>query len=116
MPRRSPRYAQEKLLVAIDYLAIGEGDVRQRLLAVFQDLCFLTEQDFPDHLHRDWLWVMEQMSRYGPLEDHNGKEWCGSLENTMRKIRRATGVKIAQRLIFLRNELGDYLDQPVPPR
>ncbi len=116
MPQRSPKYAQEKLLIAVDCLAIGEGDVRQRLQAVFQDLCFLTEQDFPDHLRRDWLWVIEQMSRYGPLEDQYGNAWRGSIENTMRKIRRVTGVKIAQRLIFLRNELEDYLDRPIPLR
>jgi hypothetical protein len=90
-------------------LATGAGDIRERLFLVFQDLCFLAEADFPDHLRSDWLWIVNQMTRYGPLEDHRGNAWRGSLENTMKRIRRMTGVRIAKRLLQLRDSLRDHL-------
>jgi hypothetical protein len=60
---RHPSYAYEKLLISVDFLATGAGDIRERLFLVFQDLCFLAEADFPDHLRSDWLWIVNQMTR-----------------------------------------------------
>ena len=101
-------YAHEKLLVAVDSLATGPGDVRERLLHAYLSFPMLSESNFPTHLRKDWRWFIDQMTRYGPLEDHNGKVRCGSVENTMRRIRRSTGVKIAQKLVFLHHELEFY--------
>jgi hypothetical protein len=53
--------------------------------------------------------IYEMSSRYGPLEDHRGNAWRGSLENTMKRIRRMTGVRIAKRLLQLRDSLRDHL-------
>ena len=41
--------------------------------------------------------------------DWKGEVWRGSVENTMNRIKRSTGVKIAKRLVQLREDLGNHL-------
>ncbi len=98
-------YAHEKLLLALDSLATGAGDVRERLYTAYKSFHPLKESDFPEALQADYRWVMEQMTKYGPVLDHEGKVRIGSVENTLRHIRKATGVKIAKKLHYLYHEL-----------
>ena len=109
MATGSPAYAYEKLLVAIEYMATGAGDVRERLANAFLSFHPVREEDFPPRLRKDWRWVKHQLTRYGPLVDENGKVFRGSVENTMHKIKRVTGVRIAKKLLRLYHELDDHL-------
>jgi hypothetical protein len=94
-------YTVEKLTGAINCLATHPGDVRERLTCAFQGFLTLTEKDFPSELQADWRWVMNELTKYGPLLNHKGEVWIGSVDNTMRKVRKATGSKIAKKIYEL---------------
>jgi hypothetical protein len=58
MPRDS-RYALEKLSHAVSYLAVGPGDLRERLKTAYMEFHPVSEDDFPPHLQADWNWVKD---------------------------------------------------------
>jgi hypothetical protein len=95
--------------VGLDSLATGAGDVRERILTAYSSFHPLKESDFPEHLREDYKWVMAQLTKYGPVYDHNGNVRVGSVENTLRHIKNSTGVKIANKLLFLYHELNSYV-------
>ena len=41
------------------------------------------EEDFPRENGADWRWVMQELTKRGPLLDYKGEPWRGSVENTM---------------------------------
>ena len=98
-------YAREKLSMATETLATGKGDVRSRLLEAFGSCHTLSENHFPKELQKDWKFVKQNLTKFGPLLNYKGEAWRGSVENTMNKIRRVTGQKIAQRLWDMNWEL-----------
>ena len=100
MPNRY-HYTVEKLTGAIDCLATHPGDVRERLSCAYIGFHTLAESDFPPELQADWRWVMKELNKYGPRLNHKGEVWIGSVDNTMRKVRKATGSKIAKKIYAL---------------
>jgi len=106
----TPTYALQKLVEAMQSMATGPGDVRERLLSASLSITFLTEGDFPEHLQADWRWVYYQLTKFDAAYDYAGKMIRGSVEETMRRIKRATGVKIAQRLAHIYHELDAYVN------
>jgi hypothetical protein len=106
----TPTYALQKLVEAMHSMATGPGDVRERLHSASLSITFLKEDDFPEHLQADWSWVYHQLTKYGPAYDYAGKIIRGSVEETMRRIKRATGVKIAERLVRIYHELDAYVN------
>ena len=58
----------------------------------------LNEMDFPTEHRKDWRWVMYELTKSGPLFDVEGNIWRGSVENTMKSVRRSTGFKIAKKI------------------
>ena len=91
-------YAREKLYLAIRSLTIGQGDVRSRLSNAFLTFHTLKEEDLPNEFQKDWRWIIDELSKFGPLTDHKGEIWRGSVENTMRRVRNTTGQKIATKI------------------
>jgi hypothetical protein len=99
-------YAREKLLNAIETLATGGGDVRERLLQAFTNFHTLTADDLPSDFKMDWAWIRKELTKYGPVMIGDTDEVLrGSVENTMRRIKRNTGRKIAQKLFRIGWEL-----------
>lgn len=102
-------YALEKFYMAMYSLAVGPGDVRSRLVAANQSFFVLTEEDFPEHLKVEWLWIDHQLTRFGPLY-HEGRIYRGAAEETMKRIKRATGVKIVKRIMHVCHELERHVN------
>ena len=102
-------YAHEKLLVALSSLATGAGDIRSRLLDAYLSFHPLKESDFPEHLRADFRWVLAQMTKFPPYHLSDGNMVRGSVEETMRRIKRATGVAIAERLVHLYHAIDAYI-------
>lgn len=98
MQQDSHSYAVEKLTDALECLATLPGDVRERLLVAYECIVPLEEIDLPAYLHKDWQWVFQQLTRYGPVFDHKGVLREGSVQHTLRRIKNSTGSKIAQRI------------------
>ena len=57
----------------------------------------------------------QQLTRFGPIRDYKGEVLRGSVENTLSRIKRATGVKIAKRLVKLHGDLGAHLNHNAEP-
>lgn len=102
-------YAHEKLLHAIYSLATGTGDARSRLWNAYQGFHPLQEKHFPEHLRKDWRWVMDSLTKYDPIYDYKGRLTTGSVEATLKRIRNSTASKIAQKIVYLYFEVDSYL-------
>jgi hypothetical protein len=91
-------YVIEKMTNALNILATGSGDVRERVADALVACHTLRERDFPDgRLRDDWRWIFHEATKLGPDEDSSGRIWAGSAHSTMRNRRKSTGRKIAQR-------------------
>ena len=99
-------YVREKLFNAVHILAIGEKNVRSRLVNAYSTCHTLSPEDFPDEFQNDWKWVIKQLTKSGPVLNHKGKMWIGSVENTMSIIKNKTGSKIAKKIFDLYCELN----------
>lgn len=108
-------YAHEKLLGALESLATGPGDVRERLLAAYETFHPLTRSHFPPHLRKDFGWVLNQLRKREPIYDYKGRLTRGSVEETLRHIKNATGAKIATRIYRLYHALDADIRRNAAP-
>lgn len=106
-----PHYALEKFRQALSRMTIGPGQVRRRLGSAFLIYHVVQQDDLPEHLREDFVWIWEQMTKFGPVRGRNGEVWKGAVDNTMQRIRNSTGVKIAERLQRLERDLSAYLNE-----
>jgi len=88
-------------------LTIHHGDARERLNAAFFNFHTLNHEDFPKHLQKKWQWVIKEITKLGPLLDSEGKIWRGSVENTLRRIRKRTASKIIAVIYQIYWEISD---------
>ncbi len=104
----NPRYfyAYEKFSDAIRSLAIGPGDVRQRLRSAYLHFHPVREKHLPEHLQNDYQWVLQQLTRFGPATGRDGKVLRGSMDETLSRIRNSTGTKIAERILHIYHQLN----------
>ena len=107
-------HAHQRLSEAIFILATHPGDVRARLGQVFLAIHMILEDEIPVSCRNDWAWTMEQLVRFGPVYDKNrgGAVLIGTIENTMRRIKNSTGVKIAERFFKLQEDVEKYYSSP----
>ncbi|MGA7724379.1 MAG: hypothetical protein WCA95_03805 [Opitutaceae bacterium] len=103
-------YARSKLGEAVEALAIGEGDVRSRIVAAMLAASALTEFDFPEELRADWEWIIRETTKAGPAIGAYGIVYQDAVQRTMFRMRRTTGVKIAKRIVALYHKVGRVVD------
>lgn len=102
-------YASSNMIKTLDCLATGPGDVRDRLLSAYSIFWILTEEHFPEHLRGDFRFVLKELNKFGPVYDERtGAMKRDAVEETLRRIRNRTGVKIANKLVHLYFELNAY--------
>jgi membrane-bound lytic murein transglycosylase B len=104
-------YASEKLASAVRSMTVGPGDVRQRLADAYMIFHTVRADDLPEGLRSDWEWVLQQLTRFGPVYDRDGKQFKGAVSHTLEKIRRPTGVKIAERVLFIHRGLESWIKE-----
>ena len=92
-------YAHQKLRETIYSLAIGPGDIRKRLAQAYQGFFTLKKEHFPKELQSDWEWVLNELTKFGPLLREDGSVFRGSVEYTCSRIKNKTGVKIAKKIL-----------------
>lgn len=103
-------YVREKINSTISTLTVGSGDVRSRLKEAYSEFHTLKPEDFPDELQGDWKWVLQNLTKKGPVlwDGHwKGKLRIGSVENTMSLIQNKTGSKIARKILYLHEKLNE---------
>jgi hypothetical protein len=114
-------YALEKFSRAIYSLATGKDEIRQRLLIIFQgDLLMITPQHLPDRIREEYQSIMNQLSKYDEKYPGERKHFESSdgrfdylmsskLEATLFRIRRATAVKVAEKVFHIWSVLDEEL-------
>lgn len=104
-----PAYAHGRFLEAIEHLATGPDDVKRRLYDAYFSLLPVQEDDLPPEVHEDFRWVIAQLEKQDPVRNHKGEVISGSVNQSLFRMRRATGVKIAERLLHIHRVLEDYV-------
>ena len=105
MARRYSRW-REKLVDAERRLAVGEGDVRSRLLSAYRKLRTVGEEEVPPDMKSDFVWIMHQLTKCSPEVDRDGTVYKSAIEHTMSRIKNVTGRRIAERIYSLRWRLN----------
>jgi len=100
-------YIREKLNHAIECLATGKGNIKQRLEDAYYIYHPLLTDDFPKALQKDYEWVIKEMTKFGPKLKDDGTVFKGAVPHTMQRIRNNTGEKIAKRIYFLYCEMNN---------
>ena len=95
----SKSYVHGKLREVVYSLAVGPDDIRKRLVIAHLGFHQLRLEQFPKELQSDWKWVKKELTKFGPLLREDGSVFRGSVENTCNRIKKKTGVRIAQRIL-----------------
>lgn len=102
-------YGYSKLSMAVREMAIGEFDIRSRLIeANHLWLSALSIDNFPDDLKDDWRWIMKEMTKFGPYLNSNGEIMINAVQFTMSKRKNSTGRKIAEKIYELKYLMEKY--------
>ena len=109
--KREPGDALKELELAVIDLATGEENIKVRLLGVFRNrLHIVNEEDFPDSLKDDWIWIKRKVTKDGPEIDSDGNIYFGSIENTIKAMRKKTGSEIAGKIVVFSEKLRAYFE------
>ena len=95
------RRCREKFQAALYRLAVGEGDVRQRLRGAYRYLRMLSEEEVPVDLRTEWRSIQDALTRRGPDIAVDGTVYKNSIDNTLAHMRNVTGRRIAERIYAL---------------
>lgn len=93
----SLRY-REKFRRALYYLAVQEGDVRDRLRSAYNQLRLLREDELPEELRDEWKDILHQLTKKGGCIHESGYVIKNSLDQTLDGIGNKNGRKIAERI------------------
>ena len=107
MSKNKYSYAVEKLTNMLEVLATHPGDVRARLASAYWTFHQLKSNDLPPDQRKEWMRLCKELTKRGPLVSVTGTQVVGSLENTMKHMRRSTGQRIAKSLYELYWRLSD---------
>lgn len=99
-------YAYEKFRDALHSLATGPDDVRKRLRSAYLHFQPVHKKYLPEQLQNDYLWVLNQLTRFGPVIGRDGEVLRGAVEETLNRIRNTTGSKIAERILQIYHQLN----------
>ena len=97
-------YALEKLGLAIGEMAVGEGDVKSRLRVAYKHMSAISEQDFPEHLQKDWRSIMDRLTGREPECDE------GRFKATMHRMHKKSASRIAADVVDLHSRLEGFIE------
>lgn len=90
-----------KYSTALYALAVGEGDVRQRLRGAYRQLRMLREDEVPESHKKEWARILSLLERRGPVLGLRGEVYKDALNHTLDRMRNKSGRKIAERIYSL---------------
>lgn len=110
-------YALEKFTAAVNSLAVGAGDVRSRLLGIFDGpLYMIDQQKLPVKLHSRWEFVEKEISKFDEYWPNQRADWeklhnnvpfeaPPRIDATLRRITNREGSEIAENIFSIWFEL-----------
>ncbi|HLB59525.1 MAG TPA: hypothetical protein VJL87_05535 [Bdellovibrionota bacterium] len=94
---------------AIYILATGEDEIRRRLFYATTQLHVLNRSEtLPKPLWNEWEKIWNQLTKFGIDYCISGEERMGSIEHTMKRIKKKTARAIAENIYHLFVELRNY--------
>jgi len=93
-------YALEKLGTIYYKLAIGEGNIKQRLIEVQVEILCVTKSDLPENLHNEWDFIFQSLTAKGPLK-FEGKNIIGAIPRTLKGMHKKKAAELAKRIVNL---------------
>lgn len=99
------QYVKRHINDAIDELCIGAGDARERIAKMNNITSNLLDVHFPEELLEDWKCIQDQMTKYGPRTNFEGKIIGGAVAHTMSRIKNRTASKICEDILKLHKAL-----------
>jgi len=108
MATRSLRFSRcrEKFNSAVYRLAVGEGDVRNRLQRVYPELRRLREVEVPPEHWQELSGILHALTAKGPMLDRDGSPIQSAIEHTLGRMRNSTGRRHAERIYRLVSEFN----------
>lgn len=103
--RMKYNYVKSRISDAVFELCTGPGDVKARLLSATKETISLTSRSFPDELWPLWVEIHSMLTKHGPRTDIEGAMLGGAIDNTLQKIQKRTGTKIAIKIYELHRAL-----------
>jgi hypothetical protein len=88
---------KEKLRRALYYLAVGEGDVRERLLHAYNQIRVLREDEIPPGMLEELKGILKDMTRRGPLIK-SSVLLKDAAHHTLGRMHKRTARRIAERI------------------
>jgi hypothetical protein len=104
--------ANERFNLAVRALAVGPGEIKQRLAAAFIHISVLREGDVPTELQPDLLWVRGKLLKNPPkvmrgIEGGTVRQFSiGRLGATVPYMRIVSAVQVAERICYLEARLA----------
>src|SRR5690606_41936515 len=87
-----------KYSAALYALAVGEGDVRQRLRGAYRQLRMLREDEVPESHRKEWARILSLLVKRGPVRGPSGEVYKDALNHTIDRMRNTSGRKIAEQI------------------
>ncbi|MGJ1528072.1 hypothetical protein ACR79H_20640 [Sphingobacterium spiritivorum] len=101
-------YARGKIGVAVEDLATGIGNIKERILdAYVGGFHTLGRDDFPEELKEYWDKINEVLTKEEPTYNEKGEAIKGSAENSLLKISNDDAVELARSICYLDAKLQD---------
>ena len=98
-------YAKEKFGVAVNNMATGAGDIRERLWSAYLSFHPLSEKDFSDDLREDWLEIYNILTEKEPTLDSKGNVSIGRVQNSINQLDTDSCIDLAQKICDLNTRL-----------
>ena len=107
-----PGYALQKLRLAIDILATGEGETKERMRSAYpSELHLIQDDDVPERLKNRWIGIRKAILGKGPRRNTSGEVYVSAIDNTLKRRWRRTVAKAASDMIDLECRLEGYLNE-----
>ena len=110
------RYAREKFSNAVYGMAVGQGNIKDRLLHAFIEFVAVSERDIPPHLLDDYRWVRSELTKKEGkvrviIEGKIRIGVEGRIGGTLKTMRFARAEQIADRICYISDRLNDTTKQ-----
>lgn len=103
-------YARQKLTDAIEALAVGEEEVRSRLITALNCVAALREEQVPESHRNEYASILRACGKSGPIKDKSGEIVVGAFQHTLGSCRKRTAAKLAKRIFDLHWEVNRSLE------
>ena len=93
---------------AVRELAVGEGDLKSRIVKAARKIFRVKREDLPiDELRGDYAWINEQFTCKEPIRDDKENVISGQLEESLCVASITTMQEIAIQIVAIRDRLID---------